>query len=278
MHDKNFIIGFFIITINLIFHPSTSFGEDDPLSLSDLTQLKNSVFKDLSRQTLGPRLTIVREAGLFIGTRGGFADYVAKLNSKLEEKDRLLRQIYDFSRLIAVTSSGHLMLPPIVTEQKSSLEINQTGEMLVERDLVFEIIEPARLTSVVPDYSSYITLSPDPVQIEDSRVLPRNKEEEKIWSSAVKEGWQIGEAQGLAVFEEGLRVLERDFLGMALYRELLKKGLVNEWIIATSRQGVIKDGDTMLVGGILVRITLPVGFNTDTKNWKPIIIRGEWKK
>ena len=66
----------------------------------------------------------------------------------------------------------------------------------------------------------------EPAIARPTRALPRTKQEVAYWNKWVAEGWADGEKQAVEIFLADLGRLERDIVGMARYRVLLRAGLV----------------------------------------------------
>ena len=57
-------------------------------------------------------------------------------------------------------------------------------------------------------------------------MLPRTNQEVAYWNKWVAEGWASGEKQAVDIFLADVGRRERDMVGMARYRVLLRAGLV----------------------------------------------------
>ena len=66
-----------------------------------------------------------------------------------------------------------------------------------------------------------------------------------------------------------LNRLERDLRGMALYRELLAKGMVTAPRLAEQWRGVTQQGVTLSVNDRLLEIAENTRFVSDHQRWKP---------
>ncbi|MCB1771796.1 MAG: type IV secretory system conjugative DNA transfer family protein, partial [Candidatus Competibacteraceae bacterium] len=79
----------------------------------------------------------------------------------------------------------------------------------------------------------------------------------------VEKGWRRGVDQANRMFTIQLNRLERDLLGMALYRELLAKGMLTAPRLTEQLRGVTTDGPTLMVNDRLLEIVENTRFVTN---------------
>jgi defect-in-organelle-trafficking protein DotC len=99
--------------------------------------------------------------------------------------------------------------------------------------------------------------------------LPRTKQEAAYWSLWVAQGWAAGEAQAVEIYQDDLGRLERDLVGMARYRVLLRAGLVEPPVVAFADQAVEGGRDSLHVDDQVIRITDQPGLQGDASDWQP---------
>jgi defect-in-organelle-trafficking protein DotC len=99
--------------------------------------------------------------------------------------------------------------------------------------------------------------------------LPRTKQEAAFWAKWVAEGWADGEKQAVQIFLADLGRLERDIVGMARYRVLLRSGLVEQPRVAFQSARVEGGRDSLHVGDRTVRITDQPGLQGNPRRWTP---------
>jgi defect-in-organelle-trafficking protein DotC len=89
------------------------------------------------------------------------------------------------------------------------------------------------------------------------------------WNKWVAEGWGQGEKQAVEIFLSDLSRLERDIVGMARYRVLLRAGLVEQPKVAFQNRPVDGGRDSLHVGDQTIRITDQPGLQGNARRWTP---------
>ncbi len=100
-------------------------------------------------------------------------------------------------------------------------------------------------------------------------VLPRTEQEAAYWNKFVAEGWAQGEKQAVEIFLSDLGRLQRDIVGMARYRVLLRAGLVEHPKVVFQNSIVNGGRDELRAGDRIVRITDQPGLQADRRRWPP---------
>lgn len=217
----------------------------------------------------GPRGEALREAALSYGARGGLAGRGFALNEILRRYESRLDAAYEFRTLVVSVGSGQtLMRPPVVTEAQMAFALGDNGQTARETGRVYEITRQASLTSAPPNWRSYLVRtwsSPTPPP-DDLR--PRTPEEVGYWNRWVAEGWAKGERQAVEIFLSDLGRLERDLVGMARYRVLLRAGLVEQPRVAFANRAVEGGRDRMRVDDRTITITDQPGLNPNRRRWR----------
>ena len=217
----------------------------------------------------GSRGEALHEAALSYGARGGLAARGFALNEVLRRYESRLDAAYDFSALVVQVGSGQTMMrPPVVTEAQMAFALGDGGQVARESSRVYEITRQASLTSAPPNWRSYLGrawVKPTPPP-DDLR--PRTSEEAGYWDKWVAEGWAKGERQAVEIFLSDLGRLERDLVGMARYRVLLRAGLVEQPRVALANRAVQGGRDKMRVGDRTVTITDQPGLNPNQRRWR----------
>lgn len=105
---------------------------------------------------------------------------------------------------------------------------------------------------------------------------PQNSNEESVWRSAVKTGWDDGQKQADAILDANFNRLTRDYTGMLLYSTLLQEGMISSTRVAESSQTVTGDGKQLMLGDTLRRVTSSkASFETNPNKWRPTVNRGK---
>lgn len=84
------------------------------------------------------------------------------------------------------------------------------------------------------------------------------------------EGWAQGEKQAVEIFLSDLGRLERDIIGMARYRVLLRANLVGPPKLAFQTERVDGGQDSLHVGDKTIRITDQPGLDGSARRWAPV--------
>lgn len=217
----------------------------------------------------GPRGEALHEAALSFGARGGLAARGFALNEILRRYESRLDAAYDFQALVVQVGSGQtLMRPPVVTEAQMAFALGDGGQVARETGRVYEITRQASLTSAPPNWRSYLVrawVNPTPPP-DDLR--PRTSEEVGYWNKWVAEGWAKGERQAVEIFLSDLGRLERDLVGMARYRVLLRAGLVEQPRVTFANRAVQGGRNTMRVDDRTITITKQLGLNPNRRRWR----------
>ena len=221
------------------------------------------------RKLSGLQEKAMRKEALAIGAQAGLFEQGKVIDAWLKGRAASLDKTYDFQRLVYPASlhvesrlSGASLLPPIVEKANHYTRI-LGPQTLHAAQSFYRIHAQARFATVVPDWREYLTQGwPKPDLNTVPRVLlPYNDRERKIWIVNVKRGFALGEQQAMLNFREGLARLQRDFLGMVLYRKLEMQGRIAAPVLAHADEGntVSAQGRDLRVRAEDLRITrLPV--------------------
>lgn len=217
----------------------------------------------------GPRAEALHEAALSFGARGGLAARGFALNEILRRYESRLDATYDFRTLVVPVGGGQtLMRPPVVTEAQMAFALGEGGQVARETGRVYEITRQAQLSSAPPNWRSYLVrtwVNPTPPP-DDLR--PRSKQEVEYWNKWVADGWGKGERQGTEIFLSDLGRLERDLVGMARYRVLLRANLVEQPKVTFANRAVQGGRDKMRVNDRTITITNQPGLNANRRRWR----------
>ena len=217
----------------------------------------------------GPRGEALHEAALSFGARGGLAARGFSINEILRRYETRLDAAYDFHTLVVAVGTGQtLMRPPIVTEAQMAFALGDGGQVARETGRVYEITRQAQLSSAPPNWRSYLVRAwTDPTPPPDD-LRPRSKEEVEYWNKWVAEGWGKGERQAVEIFLSDLGRLDRDIVGIARYRVLLRAGLVEQPKVTFANRSVEGGRDKMRVDDRTITITNQPGLNPNRRNWR----------
>lgn len=216
------------------------------------------------------RADMVKTAALTYGAQGGLAARSFALNELLRRYEAQLDGAYDFHTLVLPVSSGQtLMRPPVVSAAQMAFALGEGGQVARETSCIYEITRQAQLSSAPPNWRTYLVRVWSAPHRPSDGTLPRTKQEVAYWNKWVAEGWGQGEKQGTEIFLSDLGRLERDIVGMARYRVLLRAGLVEQPKVAFQNSKVTGGRESLHVGDQTIRITDQPGLQANARRWAP---------
>jgi len=216
------------------------------------------------------RAEMVRTAGLTYGAQGGLAARSFALNEMLRRYQAQLDSAYDFHTLVLPVGRGQtLMRPPIVSAAQMAFALGEGGQVARETSCIYQITREAQLASTPPNWRAYLVRTWAAPRRPNDGVLPRTAQEVAYWNKWVAEGWAQGEKQAVEIFLSDLGRLERDIVGMARYRVLLRAKLVEQPKLAFLRRAVEGGRDKLHVGDQTIRITDQPGLQANPRRWRP---------
>ncbi len=210
----------------------------------------------------------LRDAGLTYGAKGGLAARAFAINEMLRRYEDNLDRVYEFNAVVLHhPGSQILMVPPIVSEAQMAFALSEQGQVARETACVYSITRAARFASAPPNWRAYLVRDWGwPKQPADA-VLPRTEQEAQYWNKFVAEGWGRGEKQAVDIFLSDLGRLQRDIVGMARYRVLLKKGLVENPRVVLNEKAADGGGAELRGGDRIARITAQPGLRANGSPW-----------
>ncbi len=243
-------------------------GTDAPPSLETLQATRPGDEKGDGLEA--ERAEMVRTAALTYGAQGGLAARSFALNELLRRYQAQLDTAYDFRPLVLAVGGGQtLMRPPIVSAAQMAFALGDGGQVARETSCIYQITREAQLSSTPPNWRIYLVRVWSAPHRPNDGSLARTKQEVAYWSKWVAEGWGQGEKQAVEIFLSDLGRLERDMVGMARYRVLLRARLVEQPKVAFQRRAVEGGRDSLHVGDRTIRITDQPGLQGNARRWKP---------
>jgi defect-in-organelle-trafficking protein DotC len=216
------------------------------------------------------RAEMVRTAALTYGAQGGLAGRSFALNEMLRRYQAQLDTTYDFHALVLPVGGGQTLLrPPIVSAAQMAFALGEGGQVARETSCIYQITREAQLSSTPPNWRAYLVRVWAKPRRPTDAALPRTKQEVAYWNKWVAEGWAQGEKQAVEIFLSDLGRLERDIVGMARYRVLLRAGLVEQPRMAFQNRAVQGGRDSLHVGDRTIRITDQPGLQGNPRRWRP---------
>jgi defect in organelle trafficking protein DotC len=217
------------------------------------------------------RSDVLRTAALTYGAQGGLAARGFALNEMLRRNEAQLEATYDFRALVLPAGTGGqtLMRPPVVSAAQMAFALGDGGQVARETSCVYQITRAATLSSTAPNWRAYLVRSWSAPRRPVDAVLPRTRQEVAFWNRLVAEGWAQGERQAVEIFLADLGRLERDIVGMARYRVLLRAGLVEPPRVAFENRSAQGGRESLHIGDRTIRITDQPGLQANPRRWQP---------
>ncbi len=216
------------------------------------------------------RSDTVRTAALTYGAQGGLAARSFAINEMLRRYEAQLDSAYDFGALVLPVGSGQTMMrPPVVSAAQMAFALGDGAQVARETSCIYEITREAQLSSAPPNWRTYLVRAWAKPQRPADGSLPRTTREVAYWNKWVAEGWAQGEKQAVEIFLSDLGRIERDIVGMARYRVLLRAGLVEPPKVAFETSRADGGRDSLHVGDRTIRITDQPGLQGNPRRWTP---------
>lgn len=220
-------------------------------------------------------LMSLREAAESYGAKGGRIYQLRRIHEKLDRMQAEYDYLYNFENLSLVAPSGFLVVPPVVSMVEGTVSVTEEGQAASYALMEYQIVSPARITGVAPDWRTYLYEPIEKLSPPDFASLPQNKAQMAVWEKHVRMGWVNGIRQANLSFELNHSRLIRDFEGIALFKQLVMEKKVHEIHVAVVDKSTVIEGNSMRVGDRAIRIVQNGAFNPATDHWKPIVIYRE---
>lgn len=201
-----------------------NFGDNQPPpapphpSNPDFQRYSAGVFGDANRPT-----KVVQRTARSAGIQDGYLQESQRIAAYLDTADIAAR--LDAKYPFAAVMIGPDIVPPVVSELRDVRQ-TPTRTLLITTLGSFEIVRDARVTVIPPNWRDYLTVTPPP-EGRTTWTQPKGDAEKANWEVGYAGGIEVGIAQARAAFDDALRRLERDFLGMRRYGELAAAGAVS---------------------------------------------------
>jgi defect-in-organelle-trafficking protein DotC len=214
------------------------------------------------------RFKALEDTALSLGAQGGLSAASDEINSHLENDKKRLETIFNFNGMMLT----HGVLPPVLEQGDDSLNLDD-GDTIRISDKTYRIVQQARFVTTPPNWREYLWLNFEKPEVPNKILLPDSAAERRIWARSIKTGWEKGTQQAYDIFQQNLARLKRDYQGMILYRKLLQEHLISAPYVSKTDLGITGDGEAMRVNDQVLRITEHPQLQTDSKNWRAIIVR-----
>lgn len=250
---------------------STDLSEVDTANLRSLESIEihpyNSTY---GRQTtLSPlRSRSLRDTAMSLGAQGGLAWASERINQQLRLDGKILDSIYNFNALVL----HHGVMPPVLEQGDSTLNLADPTTIRVA-DRTYKIVKQAHFATTPPNWREYLWLAYTKPDLPDKTLMPRNRDERRIWSEGIRAGWEKGIEQAFSIFHQSIARLKRDYRGMLLYRKLLEEKMISPPFVSRTELGVTGNGEDMNINDQVLRIVELPRLQTDSERWNAIIVK-----
>lgn len=210
----------------------------------------------------------LKQAAWAYGAQGGLAARSVAINDMLRRYEAVLDREFDFRSLVLPAGNGQTLIrPPVVTEAQMAFALDDSGQTARETRQVYRITRQAQLVSLPPQWRTWLVRSVSPPDAPIDAQRPRTRHEVMVWREAVARGWAAGERQAVEVFLDDLGRLQRDIIGMARYRVLLKAGKVEPPDVAFLHRDTQGGHDQLRVDDTEIRIRSQPGLDANQAHW-----------
>lgn len=205
----------------------------------------------------------LKEIALSLGAQSALAARAKIINLELNSKARTLDAVFDFNSLIL----DHNILPPVFLVGRNTLNLSDSHTIRIS-NRTYKIAKQAKFVTAAPNWRHYLWMDYQPPEYPSITLLPKNKDERRVWQHYIKEGWDNGFQQADSILEESVARIKEDFTGMVLYRKLLAMNMVTPPYVSDLNLGVTGDASEIHIDDRVLRISALPGLNLNTKEWR----------
>lgn len=260
------LASFFIVSCATTTTTEKTVNTDNLEELQNLSTPPGTTSDDTSVSRI--REEALKEAALTLGAQSGLAYRAKQINKSSEEQATYLRNVFNFGALML----AHGVQPPVLIQANNTMNFSNPNALRIS-DRTYTISKQAQFVTTPLNWRNYLWMTFQKPELPDKTLLPKNAQEEKIWKKYVAIGWKNGVAQADSIFKANLARLKRDYNGMLLYKNLLAKNMISKPYVATTNLGVTGDANTININDQILRITATPQLQTDSKDWKPILVQ-----
>lgn len=245
-------------------------GEID--TLPELMAMSNTRGSNVSgKPAVGKiREMALRETALSLGAQTALSARAKTINKELNRNAQRLDRVFDFNTLIL----EHNILPPVFLEGRNTLNLAD-GQTIRVSNRTYKIYKQARFVTTPPNWRQYLWMDYQPPEYPNVTLLPKNREECRIWQQYVQQGWKNGLEQADTILEERVARIKEDFTGMILYRKLLAMNMVTPPYVSNLDLGVTGDASEIHIDDRVLRIAALPGLVPNSKVWKAALSKDE---
>ena len=212
----------------------------------------------------------LKEIALSLGAQAGLAWRAKTIDDQLTLQARNLDAVYDFNSLVL----EHNILPPVLLEGRNTLNLADTQTIRIS-DRTYKVAKQAHFITTPPNWRQYLWMDYKPPEVPHISLLPKTRQEKRLWCNYVEQGWKNGVEQATIILEESVARIKEDYRGMILYRKLLAMNMVSPPYVSHTDLGVTGDESEIHIDDRVLRITALPGLNVNSKEWRAAVAKDE---
>lgn len=252
-------------------HSSKVIYVGDTGSLAGLKAMSNKTAKLRNHGKMTKiREMALQETALSTGAQAGLAWRANIIDQALARRTHHLDAVYDFNSLVL----AHNILPPVLLEGRNTLNLADTQTIRIS-DRTYKLAKQARFITTPPNWRQYIWMDYQKPEYPSQSLLPKTRQERKVWCMYVSKGWKNGIDQANTILEESIARLKEDYTGMILYRKLLAMNMVSPPYVSHTDLGVTGDETQMNIDDRVLRITALPALNVNSNEWRAALAKDE---
>jgi len=252
-----------VLTVSAPVDVSQGPRRGEPEELAALLEMKGASEKETAVSLMRP--TAIKEAAQLVTFQTAIAWRYKQLVAATETHSAIMDTAFNFGPLL-MTQGEALILPPVLTHSGASMRI-ESGETATAAATSYELLEPARYISTVPNWREFLMVDafPEPEK-PNPAVMPKNDKERAIWRAAVREAWAQGLMEADQLFADNVSRMARQYRGVMLYHLLTAQHLLSKVSTASAELGTkaTDNGNKLHIGQKVYRITAPSAFTAVT--------------
>jgi len=253
----------------------TTIGRQDQLMPSDQSPRDSDyylsrLFSDRQELPIKKlRYNALKETALGFGSQTGYQERYKDLTRKLETQSNHLSVVFDFGRVASFLEARNgYLLSPVVARAYNAVQTNPTGNTLTSSDEYLTIQQPGRLIPVLPSWRDYLLIPTTPINNPPSSLIPRDKDEKKLFDHYFANGWRLGESQANDEFKIRIGNLQQTYQGMLNYLELVNHGIITRMIVVNADMANLKDKNSLRINNRIVQIVSQSTFEANPDKWR----------
>lgn len=209
----------------------------------------------------------VYQAGVRTGATSGYKKEVDRLYGEINQFGEHLDQTFSFTNLVLPEG----LLPPVIVLTERLVTYRQNERQMSAR--VFRTTQDAMLIERNPSWRDYLNLDAPEPEHPSHRLNTLIELHPDLWRTGVRDGWIEGVRTGRAAMDVAIHELQRDYMGMQLFRLLWLSGMIEPPQVITATDHVQGGGTRsreMQVGVKRTVITQPAYLVPDTDQWRAL--------